>query len=163
MRVLLPCLIAGALTQASWADTAAKPSVLVETEMPRKATVPDIVTAYGSAAPALDGGMTLSVPRDGRVEAIAITLGEMVHAGERLLDFAASAATTNAYHQAANAFALAETNRAHSAQLVAQQLATNSDLAAADKSLADAEATLAAWRGEGAARPRETITAPFDA
>ena len=54
----------------------------------RPALVPDLVTAYGTAAPALDGGMTLSLQQDGRVLAIAVTPGETVHAGERLLDLA---------------------------------------------------------------------------
>jgi len=72
-------LIVSALLSTALADDAA--SVAVQTEAPREGTVPDIVTAYGSAAPALDGGMTLSLQQDGRVLAIAVTPGETVHTG----------------------------------------------------------------------------------
>ena len=134
----------------------------VQTQAPRRGTVPDIVTAYGSAAPAFDGGMTLSLQQDGRVLAIAVTPGEAVHTGERLLDFAASAAAVSTYQQSVSGLTAARQQRAHAAQLLAQQLATRDQLAQADKAVADAQATLDALRRQGADRPSQTLTAPFD-
>ena len=110
------------------------------------------MTAYGAAAPALDGGMTLSLQQDGRVLAIAVTPGEAVHAGERLLDFGASAAAVSTYQQAVSALTAARQQRGHTAQLLAQQLATRDQLAQADKAVADAQATLDALRS-GRRRP----------
>jgi membrane fusion protein (multidrug efflux system) len=138
------------------------PSVAVGTEVPREGVVPDLVTAYGSAMPALDGGITLSLQQDGRVLAIAVTPGETVHAGERLLDFGASAAAVSTYQQAVSALTAARQQRGHAAQLLGQQLATRDQLAQADKAVADAQATLDALQREGADQPSQTLTAPFD-
>jgi membrane fusion protein (multidrug efflux system) len=137
-------------------------SVAVRTVAPREGVLPDLVTAYGSAAPALDGGMTLSIQQEGRVLAIAVTPGETVRAGQRLLDFSASAAAIASYQQAVSALTAARQQRGHTAQLLGQQLATRDQLAQADKTVADAQATLDALLREGADRASQTLTAPFD-
>jgi len=138
------------------------PSVLVQTETPKQGAMPDVIVVYGSAGPALDGGMTLSLQQEGRVTAVAVTPGERVQAGQRLLDFGASATSSSAYQQAVSAAALARTQRAHTAQLLGQQLATRDQLAQADKAVSDADAALQALRREGADRPTQTLFAPFD-
>jgi membrane fusion protein, multidrug efflux system len=153
-------LILALLTGSALADEAA--SVAVETVAPRGGVAPDLVTAYGTAAPALDGGMTLSLQQDGRVLAIAVTPGEAVRAGERLLDFGASAAAVSTYQQAVSALTAARQQRAHTAQLLGQQLATRDQLAQADKVVADAQSTFDALHREGADRPSQTLEAPFD-
>jgi RND family efflux transporter MFP subunit len=137
-------------------------SVLVDTMEPLRGSLPLIVDAYGTAAPALDGGMTLSVQQDGRVASIAVTPGEVVRAGERLLEFGASATASSTYQQAVNALSLARTERQHAAQLLGQKLATRDQLAQADKAVADAQATIDALRREGAGQAVQTLTAPFD-
>ena len=134
----------------------------MQTEAPQAGAVPDLITAYGSAAPALDGGMTLSLQQDGRVLAIAVTPGETVRSGERLLDFGASPAAISTYQQAESALAVARSQRAHVAQLLGQQLATRDQLAQADKAVGDAQAALDALQREGADNPTQTLTAPFD-
>jgi membrane fusion protein (multidrug efflux system) len=102
------------------------------------------------------------VQRDGRVQAIAVTPGAIVHAGDRLLDFVASPAAVAAWQQAGNALAAARAQRGHVAQLLTQQLATRDQLAQADKAAADAQAALDALQREGADQPTQTLTAPFD-
>jgi membrane fusion protein (multidrug efflux system) len=158
-RVIV-ALTLGLLTVSALADEPA--SVAVETEAPHEGSVPDLVTAYGSATPALDGGMTLSLQQDGRVLAISATPGETVHTGERLLDFGASAAAVSTYQQAATALTAARLQRAHAAQLLGQQLATRDQLAQADKAVADAQATLDALHRDGADQASQTLKAPFD-
>ena len=138
------------------------PSVAVQTENPRSGVVPDLLVAYGTAMPARDGGMTLSLQQDGRVLAIEVTPGEVVHSGDRLLDFGASAAAIATYQQAVSSLTAASQQRAHAAQLLRQQLATRDQLAQADKAVADAQATLDALRREGSDKPMQTLTAPFD-
>jgi multidrug efflux pump subunit AcrA (membrane-fusion protein) len=86
---------------------AGTPSVLVRTEPPLRGTWPETITAYGTAAPAVDGGITLSVQSDGRVLQLFATPGEAVHAGQRLLDFEVSPAARSAYAQAQTALELA--------------------------------------------------------
>ena len=153
-------LILATLTTQALADEAA--SVAVETIAPRAGAAPDLVTAFGSATPALDGGMTLSLQQDGRVLAIAVTPGETVRAGARLLDFGASANAMSTYQQALSALTAARQQRAHAAQLLGQQLATRDQLAQADKAVADAQSTLDALHREDADRPSQTLEAPFD-
>jgi membrane fusion protein (multidrug efflux system) len=153
-------LMLSLLTWPALADQAA--SVAVETAAPRQGVVPELVTAYGSAAPALDGGMTLSVQQEGRVLAIAVTPGETVRSGERLLDFGASAAAMSAYQQAVSGVTAARQQRDHTAQMLAQQLATRDQLAQAEKAVTDAQATLDALRREGSDRSSQTVAAPFD-
>jgi multidrug efflux pump subunit AcrA (membrane-fusion protein) len=45
------------------------PSVLVTVVQPMRGSLPDLVTVYGSAGPALNGSQTLSVPQPGQVGA----------------------------------------------------------------------------------------------
>jgi membrane fusion protein, multidrug efflux system len=158
-RLLAPLLLL-LLPIPAIADEAG--SVQVIAIPPKAGSVPDIVTAYGSAAPALDGGMTLSLQQDGRVDAIAVTPGEAVGTGERLMNFSASAAASSIFQQAVSALALAKTQRLHTAGLLSQQLATRDQLAQADKAVSDAQATLDALQRDGAGHTTQTLTAPFD-
>ena len=160
MRHIWLALVALSLSLPARADEAA--SVLVKTEMPQRGSLPDVLVAYGTAAPALDGGMTLSLPQEGRVLGIAVTPGEEVHKGDRLITFGASAAASSTYQQAVSALALARTQRTHAAQLLGQQLATRDQLAQADKALSDAQSALDALRREGAGQATQDLTAPFD-
>lgn len=161
MRLFLTAFVASLLAPAIlYADDT--PSVLVQTEMPRQGAVPDILSAYGTAMPALNGVMTLSMQQEGRVFAIAVTPGEKVQAGQHLLDFSASATASSAFQQAMSAVALARAQRAHTAQLLSQQLATRDQLAQADKAVSDAQSTLDALRREGAGTAVRTLEAPFD-
>ena len=80
-----------------------------------------------------------------------------------MLDFGASPSAIAAYQQAESALALgARTQRAHVAQLLAQQLATRDQFAQADKAVADAQVALDALQREGAGSAKQTLTAPFD-
>lgn len=156
-RLLLILLM---LSPAAFATDA--PSVLVKTELPKQGARPDALVAYGTAVPAIDGGLTLSLPQEGRVLRIAVTPGERVAKGDKLIWFGASAAVSSSYQQAASAVTLATMQRANAAQLLSQQLATRDQLAQADKALADARSTLEALRREGASQANQDLTAPFD-
>ena len=138
------------------------PSVLVQTQTPVRGSIPDTVTAYGSAVPAANGGMTLSVQSEGRVLKVYVTPGEAVRAGQRLLEFEISAAARSTYEQAVTALKLARDERDRTARLLAQQLATRDQLAKAEKALADAEAALRALQQEYGDQPRRALVAPFD-
>ena len=155
-------LALAALLLPAFAQAADPPSVAVQTKAAEQGALPDTIEAYGTAAPALDGGMTISLQQDGRVAAIAVTPGETVQRGQRLLDFGESASATSTYQQAVSALALARTEQAHTAQLMAQHLATRDQLAQATKAVSDARAALDALRREGGGQPVRTVTAPFD-
>jgi RND family efflux transporter MFP subunit len=158
--------LAVALTLALAASALAQPaetaSVLVSTVMPHRGSVPEIVTAYGTASPAPGSTTTLSSLRAGQVQDLQAEPGVSVSAGATLVTFAAAPASVLAYDQAVAALSLARKERTHTAQLLSQQLATRSQLAQADKAVADAEAALAAQRREGGGDAVQTLTAPFD-
>ena len=102
---LLISATAGLLTNhvAGAAEEEVKGSVLVETQPAKLGTIADTLTAYGTAAPAINGGMTLSVQAEGRVMHIAVTPGEAVHKGQTLMEFQLSAAASSTYQQAVTA------------------------------------------------------------
>jgi membrane fusion protein (multidrug efflux system) len=141
---------------------AATPSVLVSTQTPVRGSIPDTVTAYGTAVPAASGGTTLSVQSDGRVLQLFVTPGEAVHAGQRLLDFEISAAARSNYAQALSALKLAQEERTRTARLLSQQLATRDQLAKAEKAETDAQAALSALEREYGGKPLQTLVAPFN-
>ena len=130
-------LVGFLLTCTAMADPAA---VLVTTVPAQQGALPDILTAYGDAEPAQGSGTVISLPQDGRVAALLVTQGERVSAGTRLLVFNQAASVASAYAQALTALNLAQTERAHTAQLLAQRLATRDQMAQADKAAADAGA-----------------------
>ena len=148
------------IVAAASADDA--PSVLVQTQAPQRGTLPETITAYGTAVPAINGGMTLSVQAEGRVMHLLVTPGEAVHAGQALLEFQLSAAASSTYEQAQSALKLARQEQARTARLLAQQLATRDQQAQADKAVGDAQAALTALEQENGGKPHQTIPAPFD-
>lgn len=165
---LLACLMAIAVIPKAAAQAAPpfapdpSPSVLVTTMMPRSGTSPDLIEAYGSAVAAFDGTRTVSVLQDGRVLRVLHGPGEAVHAGDRLLDWEASAAATQAWEQAQSASTLARQQQAHASMLLASHLATRDQVDAVGKAAIDAQGTLDALRREGGDHPVRSIVAPFD-
>lgn len=139
-----------------------KPSVAVQTEPARRGSVPSIVTAYGLAVAGPNDTMTLSFQQDGRVLKIQVAPGARVEAGAQLLDFGFAANAISSFQQAVNALDTARQQKVHTAQLLAQQLATRDQLAQADKAVSDAQATLDAIKREGGDQSHQYLTAPFD-
>jgi len=137
------------------------PAVLVTVQPPTRGSVPDVLTVYGSAAPSLTGSETLSVPQAGQVTQVTALPGMAVRAGQQLVSFATAPAALSTYTQAATALATAQRQRATTAQLLAQQLATRDQLVQADKLVTDTGAALAALRRDGAGQATPTLTAPF--
>jgi len=129
---------------------------------PVQGSLPDIVTAFGTATPSLTGSQTLSVAQAGQITQISVVAGSSVRAGQPLVTFATAPSALGAYTQAATALSTAQQSRATTAQLVGQQLATRDQLAQADKSVADATASLGALRKDGAEQAVRTLAAPFD-
>jgi multidrug efflux pump subunit AcrA (membrane-fusion protein) len=105
---------------------------------------------------------TLSSPRDGSVGRFHVQAGDQVRKGARLLDFEADPHLVTAYQQAAAIVRLAQSTRARTAQLYAQQLATRQDLDNAEHALRDAQTVQSLQEAKGGATPSETLLAPFD-
>lgn len=157
---LVGLLAATASVPASAADPA--PSVLVTTIAATSGSLPDRIEAYGAAVPATDAMQTLSLPRDGRVRRILHTPGEAVRQGETLLEWEASAIAQQGWEQARSGLALARQQQQHASLLLERHLGTRDQLDQATRALSDAQATMAALQRDGAGRPVQAVSAPFD-
>jgi RND family efflux transporter MFP subunit len=159
--VSLACLVLAGCGGAEPASQAA-PSVQVTTQPMRQGTAPSLLAAYGSARPSTDGVQTLSSAQPGQVTGIAVTPGAAVRAGQALLTFTLAPTARTTYEQAASALAAAQKQRATTAQLLGQQLATRDQMVQADKAVSDARIAVAGLAREGAGQSLRTFTAPFD-
>ncbi len=160
LAALLPVL---ALAQGGSTQASPQPSVLVTTEAPRQGSLPRTLTAYGTVQAAPGGGSeTLSLLRAGQVTRVLVAPGEAVRRGQALLSVSAAPTAVAAYKQAVDALTLVKNERAHTAQLLSQHLATRDQLAQADKAVADAQTNLDALNRAGGGSPEQTLTAPFD-
>ncbi len=140
----------------------AGPSVLVRLAPLRLGTLPHVITAYGKAEPAAEARRRVMAPIAAEVTALYVHRGEEVAADAPLLRLIPSPASAAAYAQARSAVGVAKELVARTRTLARQHLATGQQLAAAEKSAADATAALAALQAEGAAGP-QTLRAPFRA
>lgn len=138
------------------------PSVLVGIAKAQRGSLPATVVAYGSVAPALGGTQTFSMPQPGQVTTLLAVPGMAVRAGQQLATFATAPTAQGTYQQTVNALTAARKQQASTAQLLGQQLATQDQLAQANKAVADAQAVLAGLRAEGAGQSVRSIVAPFD-
>jgi len=155
-------LIAIAALAPLLAAAADSPSVLVRTEPLRQHAIAETLVGYGTLAPEVGGIVNVNLPRPGRITALGVSPGQVVKKGARLLEFRTAAGAALGYQQARNALAFARSELARTEQLVAQKLATASQLAAARKALADAEAALEAQRRLGNGTASGPVRAPFD-
>lgn len=143
-------------------DQAPTPKVLVGLHPMTRGSATDWLTAYGSAAPSINGSQTISVPQPGQVSRLGVTPGAAVHAGQTLVVFTTAPSAVSAYQQAVTTLATAQKQRGTTAQLLGQQLATRDQLSQADKAVADAQTAITALKSEGAGQPVRTLAAPFD-
>lgn len=153
-------LLAGCSSSSS-SDPAPAPSVLVGLQKIAQGSTPEWLTGYGSAAPAISGSQTISVPQAGQVTRLAVTPGSAVRAGQLIATFATDPSSVSAYQQAVTTLTAAQKQRATTNQLLTQQLATRDQLTQAEKAVSDAQAALIAMRQQGAGQPTRTLTAPF--
>lgn len=153
----LPAFAAGAPGEAAKNATAT-----VATIPARQGSLPERIRAWGSAMPGSDAASVLAIQTAGQVTRWQVMAGERVQRGQTLLEFSAAPAAVASYAQASTALDLAREQRARTARLLAQQLATRDQLAQADKAVTDAQATLAALRRQQGDRTAVTLKAPFD-
>jgi RND family efflux transporter MFP subunit len=143
-------------------DDAAAPAdqaAVITTVAPRQQTFHDTVQAWGSADPLYP--IAINLPHAGQVVDLAVSPGQAVKRGERMLTVEPDPATRSAFLQAQSEVTLAVGELKRTEQLAAGRLATQSQLAAARKALADAQAALRAQRDLGGAVTREEVKAPL--
>ncbi|MDE2076799.1 MAG: efflux RND transporter periplasmic adaptor subunit [Burkholderiales bacterium] len=154
-------LLGGVLPSAVAAEP--EPSVLVQTQLPQQRTLAQRVMAYGTAQAPQGAAKSINSARPMMVERLLVAVGQQVAKGAVLAELVADPQSVAAYRQAQSALALARGEVERTQHLLAVQLATQSQLATAQKNLADAQAALDAQRALGGGATRETLQAPFDA
>jgi len=164
LPVLCALLLCGCGQATPDEDEAAAPAgeVAVTTVAPVRQTFHDSVEAWGSAASDPQHARSISLAHGGQVTALQVSAGQAVKRGQPLLTIAPDPAAHSAYQQAQTALTLAAGELKRTEQLASQRLATQSQLAAARKALADAQSALAAQRALGGGADSETVDAPAD-
>lgn len=138
------------------------PAVQIETTSLRRQSLPDTVWGYGVVSPDTRSLDTISLPRPGQIVSLLVSAGQVAKKGAPLLEFSTGADAARGYRQARQAVDFAHGELVRIEELRTQQLATQSQVAAARKALADAEAALLAQEQIGAGRALERVAAPFD-
>jgi membrane fusion protein, multidrug efflux system len=144
------------------AQTPSAPSVLIETAAPREQVLKRTVQGYGTVATSEDAVIGVSFLHPGQISRLRVRPGEVVKAGEVLLELSTDPSATLGYQQAVAALEFAKRDLARTKTLLAQHLATNAQLAAAQKAVEDAIAAVEVQRKLGNDRKTEVITAPFN-
>lgn len=162
--VMVLALLAGCGSGAVDDDDAPDISgqVLVSTTPPVSRTFHDTLQAWGTAVGDPHATRVISLGHGGQVTDVGVAAGQMVKRGQVLLRIAPDPAARSTYRQAQSALELAASELKRTEQMSAQHLATQSQLAAARKTLDDAQATLDAQRALGGGASDETVNAPAD-
>jgi len=137
-------------------------SVQVETVALRQQSMADTVSGYGVVSPDTRSLQNISLPRPGQIVALWVNVGQVVKKGEPLLEFGTGADAALTYQKALQAVEFAQSEVTRIEKMLSQQLATQSQLAAAKKALADARAALRSQKKIGTGQALERVTAPFD-
>lgn len=135
-------------------------SVLVQTKPVQQETLPLTMQVFGEIGPGRP--QALSFPQAGQLVRLPLVLGQKVHRGDVLAVIASDPAAVSSYAQAASAATFAQRELQRNLQLRGLQLATESQVDAARKQLADADAALAAQARLGGAQASAQLEAPFD-
>ena len=153
-------LVVGCLCAGATAANAAEPSALIRAAEPIKMTLSRALTGYGVVAAGAGKTIDVTIPHAAVVRQLSVVAGSMVKTGAVLAEMETDPSVTQGYAQARNAVDLAQGEIGRIERLLAERLATQSQLAAARKALGDATAVLAAQRRIGADRPALTLRAP---
>jgi RND family efflux transporter MFP subunit len=143
-------------------DEGVQAPVAVQTAMPVRQAFNSYVEAYGTLSGDTRRAQALTLPQAGQIVAAEVTPGRRVHKGQPLLRIATDPSTVSAYQQAMSTMNQARDELTRTQRLHDEKLATNSQLDAARKALADAQSALAAQAKLGGAQAVTTLEAPAD-
>ncbi|EAU54027.1 efflux RND transporter periplasmic adaptor subunit [Mariprofundus ferrooxydans] len=135
----------------------------VQTAAVRQHTVDELLHVYGKVSFDDAWLQNISLAYAGQIIRLPVVAGEQVAKGQLLAEVATDPAAAAAWQQALSAvkFAQAEVDRMRSQ--LADQLATKSQLAAAEKAVADSQAQLHQLRQQGVGKGIRRILSPFPA
>lgn len=140
------------------------PVAQVRTIKAERAPISPTTVGYGTVLMPQGGQTAISLPYAAQITRLHVSIGQTVRSGAALFAATPDPAAVLATQQARSAATLARGERERTRELFEQRLATRSQLAAADKALADAEQALDAQRqlGAGAGVGERIVRAPYD-
>jgi RND family efflux transporter MFP subunit len=143
------------------AQTTADVSAQVQVAPLRQGPLAQTVHALGSVTTASSQTLAIAFPRQVQVRQVLVRIGQRVKRGQPLLTVQTAPGADLAYTLARNAVRYAQADLLRVQQLATQQLATETQVNAARKTLADAQAQLAAAQQQGMGSGAHQTTAPF--
>ncbi len=139
--------------------TAEDSSALVKTQLVSQQPMDNELTVFGDVAPGKLS--TVSFPQAGQITQMVVVAGQQVQQGDTLALLASDPGVQASYAQALSAAKFAGSELRRNEELLALQLATQSQVDAARKQLQDAESTLAAQKKLGGEAGVAKVLAPF--
>jgi RND family efflux transporter MFP subunit len=158
MRLPIGVVVAIFMGAAALAD----PSALVALAVAQQGSLAQEIVAYGTVAPDPNHQMSVVSGHDARVAQVFVRLGQTVRKGDPLVVIQSAPSSAVQFAQAASALAFAAKDLQQTQRLYNEHLATRSQLAAAQRVYADAQATVTQQRLMGADHAMETLTTPVD-
>ena len=135
-------------------------SALVITQPLQQHRLTDVLTAFGEVTPGQD--VAISLPRGGQVARMLVVSNQTVKSGDPMVTVTSDPNVLVTYAQASSAVEFSQSELGRLEELFALQLATQSQLDGARKTLQDAQANLVAQQQLGGNVGTVTVTAPFD-
>jgi membrane fusion protein, multidrug efflux system len=125
--------------------------------------VDEILHVYGKVSFDDAWLQNISLAYSGQIISLPVLAGEPVSKGQLLAEVVVDPAAAAAYQQAMSAVHFAQSEQARIGNLLHDQLATRSQLAAAQKALADSRSHLQQLKQQGLGKAIREIRAPFEA
>ncbi|MFZ6644360.1 efflux RND transporter periplasmic adaptor subunit [Undibacterium sp. TJN25] len=135
-------------------------SALVQTKAVARQQLDNTLTVYGDVV--MGKATAVGFPQAGQIMQMAVVIGQQVHRGDVLATIAGDPSSQAAYTQALSAATLAANELRRNEEMLALQLATQSQVDAAKKQRQDAESNLAAQKKLGGDSASGVAKAPFD-
>lgn len=136
------------------------PTALVKTQPLSIHDMTQTLTAYGTVIGQPGQIFNLNLPAAGRVDALLVSPGQRVKKGQPLLRIGTDPTSRLAFTQAESALSFAKRDLERQQVLLAQQLATNAQVDAANHAVRDAEQALATQRALGTSNAVTLLSAP---
>ena len=131
----------------------------VKTVALRREPLRDVVTAYGTVATGEESLVDVSFSHTGQITELYVRAGQKVQRGDPLVAITTDPAARQSYQQAASSLEFAKRELDRQQLLRTQHLATNAQVAAAQKAMADASVAVESERKLGNDQPTYTATA----
>jgi membrane fusion protein (multidrug efflux system) len=148
------------ISAASGADEAS--SVQVESAPIRQQEIRETVTAYGTMTASEEAMADISFPQSGQITGLQVRVGQKFRSGDPLVTITFDPATLQGYQTAVTALDFARRELTRMQNLLAQHLATNAQVATAQKAVDDAAVALETERRLGNDQLTKSAAAPFN-